>query len=188
MDADNNRTLKITEQGKGVIAVPKGRGSYLLTKFKHADLHLKVDFMVPKGSNSGIYFMGRYEVQVKDSWGKKKVNFGDCGGIYRCRGKNKDRGHSPKLNASLPPGEWQNYDITFRAPRFDKSGKKTANACFVKVVLNGKTIHKNVEVTGPTISAMKEFDPEEAFGPLRIQGDHGPVAYKNLVIQKLSLK
>lgn len=80
------------------------------------------------------------------------------------------------VNASKEPGTWQKYEVVFRAPRIDENGNKTENAEFVKVVHNGQLIHKNAEVTGPTREAMKEFEPEEAMGPIRIQGDHGPVA------------
>jgi hypothetical protein len=144
--------------------------------------------MVPKGSNSGIYFMGRYEIQVFDSYGKKEVKHSDCGGIYQRWGKHKDNGHAPKVNAAGKPGTWQTYDVVFRAPRFDENGKKTENAKFVKVVHNGKVIHENVEVTGPTRAAMKENAPEETKGPIRIQGDHGPVAYRNFRIRHIDLK
>jgi hypothetical protein len=148
------------------------------------DCELHVEFCVPKGSNSGIYLQNRYEVQVFDSFGKAEVGEHDCGAIYErwepSRGKGKEgyEGHTPKVNASKPPGEWQSFDIVFRAPRFDGSGKKTANAVFVKVLHNGKVIHENVECTGPTRGA--KLSDEAPAGPILLQGDHGPVAYRNL--------
>ncbi|NOY57975.1 MAG: DUF1080 domain-containing protein [Calditrichaeota bacterium] len=75
------------------------------------------------------------------------------------------------------------YDIFFRAPRFDKNGRKTANAKFIKVVQNGQIIQENVEVSGPTRSAA--FLDEQPLGPLMLQGDHGPVAYRNVRIRPL---
>ena len=74
--------------------------------------------------------------------------------------------------------------MVFRAPRFDAGGKKTANARFVKVVHNGQVIHENVEVTGPTRAAA--FNDEKPHGPLMLQGDHGPVAYRNPWIKPLA--
>jgi hypothetical protein len=84
------------------------------------------------------------------------------------------------VNASKPPGEWQKFVIDFRAPKFDESGKKIANARFVKVELNGQVLHENVEMKGPTPSGVTGKEAPE--GPLMFQGDHGPVAYRNIRI------
>jgi len=89
------------------------------------------------------------------------------------------------VNATKPPGEWQTFDIVFRAPRFDASGKKIANARVVKVTHNGKVVHENVELTGPTRGGLT--DDDKPLGPLRLQGDHGPVAYRNLRIKPIQL-
>jgi hypothetical protein len=168
----------------------KGRTVNLLTEMEHADVETHVEFCVPKGSNSGVYFMARYEIQVFDSWGAEHPKYSDCGGIYqRWNDAEPDpkkrgyEGHAPRVNASKAPGEWQSFDVVFRAPRFDASGKKIKNACFVKVVHNGKVIHENVEVTGTTRAST--FNDEKPSGPLMLQGDHGPVAYRNLRIKKL---
>src|SRR5918911_3019200 len=98
---------------------------------------LTLEFNVSKGSNSGVYFQGQYEVQILDSFGKKdkELKYGDCGGIYDTA--------APRTNASKAPGEWQTFDVVFRAPRFDAAGKKTANAKFVRVAHNGTVIHEN---------------------------------------------
>jgi hypothetical protein len=127
--------------------------------------------MVPKGSNSGIYLMGRYEVQVLDSYGREKLTYGDMGAIYGVA--------VPKVNACKKPGEWQKFVIDFQAPRFDGK-KKTGNAIFHKVELNGQVIHDKVEVVkGATGGALGGEVPA---GPLMFQGDHGPVAFRNLKI------
>src|SRR5436190_7401951 len=143
--------------GAGVIVNGKdGRTANLFTKDEFGDVEAHVEFMVAKGSNSGVYFMGRYEIQVLDSAGVKDVHYSDCGGIYQRwdpkRGKGQEgyEGHPPKVNASKPAGEWQTFDVVFRAPRFDADGKKTANAIFVKVVHNGQVLHEHVEVSGTT--------------------------------------
>jgi len=187
-DPKNERKIA-TKPGKGILVNgPRGRTRNLFTEKEHGDVEAHIEFMVPKGSNSGIYFMGRYEIQILDSWGKKKVGFGDCGGIYQ-RWDPKRRpqgfeGHAPRVNASKAPGEWQTFDVIFLAPRFDKGGKKTANAKFVKVVHNGIVVHENVEVTGPTRAAA--YRDEKLTGPLMFQGDHGPVAYRNIRIRPLA--
>ena len=149
-----------------------GGGIDIYTEQEFGDCLVEVEVMVPKGSNSGIYLMGRYEIQILDSFGRDKLGMGDMGAIYSIA--------VPKLNACLKAGEWQKYVIDFQAPRFDGK-KKTANANFKKVVLNDKVIHENAEVlkgvTGGSISSS-----EAPVGPLMFQGDHGPVAFRNVRI------
>lgn len=122
------------EEGTGVI-VSKGRAEYLMTTEQYRDVEVHVDFMITSNSNSGVYFCGSHEIQILDSFGVEKPPCpgNACGGIYpeRVNGANV-RGHNPLVNAALPPGEWQTFDVIYRAPRFDVDGKKTANARFVK--------------------------------------------------------
>ena len=159
----------------------------LISETEHGDVEAHIEFAVPKGSNSGVYFQGRYEIQVLDSWGVAKPAYSDCGGIYqRWKDNQGFEGHAPRVNASKRPGEWQTFDVVFRAPRFDTSGKKTENARFVKVTQNGELIHENVELTGPTRAATYENDEKPA-GPIMLQGDHGPVAYRNLQLKRVKL-
>ena len=168
-----------------------GRTKNLVSQQEFGDVQIHVEWMVGKGSNSGVYVMGRYEVQVFDSFGVEKPQSSHAGGIYQrwdpVRGKGKEgyEGHAPLVNASKRPGEWQTYDITFRAPRFAADGRKTANALFVKVLQNGQLVQENIEVTGPTRAALYERDPEKPMGPLMLQGDHGPVAYRNITVTPL---
>ena len=159
---------------------PTGRTTNLVTEETFGDIELYVEFMVAKGSNSGVYLHGLYEVQVFDSWkSDEPMTSSDCGGIYhRWINETGVGGSAPSRNASRKPGDWQSFYIAFRGPRFDASGKKTANAKFLRVVHNGFTIQKDVEVDGPTRAAMNL--PEAAKNPVMLQGDHGPVAYKNI--------
>ena len=182
--ADNGKLLSF-EPGKGsIVNGVNGRTKNLLTRMEHGDAEVHVEFMVPENSNSGVYFMGRYEIQVFDSWGVEKPQHSDCGGIYqRWKDDKGFEGRPPRVNASRKPGEWQSYDVIFRAPRFDQDGKKTANAVFVKVVHNGVVVHENQEVTGPTRAST--YDDEKPLGPMMFQGDHGPVAYRNVRIKTL---
>ena len=188
-DADDEKRL-VSGDGTGVLVNGRnGRTHNLFSRQEFADVELHVEFMVPKGSNSGVYLMGRYEIQVLDSWGVAKPKYSDCGGIYQRwdpgRGKGREgyEGRTPRVNASRPPGEWQTFDIVFRAPRFDADGRKTRNAVFVKVVHNGQVIHEDQELTGPTRAAG--FADERPTGPLMVQGDHGPVAYRNIRVREL---
>lgn len=171
----------------------KGKAGNLVSKSEFGDVEIKVQFMIPKGSNSGIFFQNRYELQILDSYGKadEALKHGDCGGIYERwddskEGKDKGfEGTPPRTNATKAPGAWQEFHVIFRAPRFDDAGKKTENARFVRVVHNGVTIHENAEVTGPTRGGTA--GPEASKGPFKIQGDHGPVAFRKLEVKSLQL-
>ncbi len=154
---------------------PVAHGTDIMTEQSFGDCELRVDIMVAKGSNSGVYLMGRYEVQVFDSFGKAKdqITHADMGGIYSVQ--------APATNAAKAPGEWQTLEVVFRAPRFDGAGKKTESARFVRVTLNGQKVIEDLEVKGPTGG---EIAAEEApTGPLMLQGDHGIVGYRNLTIK-----
>ena len=181
-----NEKMLSTRPGAGTIVNgPTGRTSNLLSKAEFGDVWAHIEFMVSKDSNSGVYFMGRYEIQVFDSWQKKSEYAGiECGGIYARWDNNRNKrfeGHSPRINASLRPGQWQTFDVIFRAPRFDAAGRKVANARFENVVHNGVVVHVDVEVTGPTRAST--YNDEKPKGPLMLQGDHGPVAYRNIRIE-----
>jgi len=184
LDPANEARLAATPGTGAILNGETGRTANLHSKHEHGDVEIHVEFMVPKGSNSGVYLQGRYEIQILDSWGVTDLKHGDCGGIYqRWEDGTGFEGHPPRVNASRKPGEWQTFDATFLAPRFNGSGKKIANAKFVKVVHNGKTVHENVEVTGPTRAAS--FSDEKPLGPLMLQGDHGPVAYRNIRLKPI---
>ena len=178
--------LLSNKPGTGIIVNgPTGKTSNLLSKAEFGDVRAHIEFMVPKGSNSGVYFMGRYEIQVLDSWGAGEPKYSDCGGIYQRWDDNRNpkgyEGHQPRINASRPPGRWQTFDVIFRAPRFDGKGHKIANTRFEKVVHNGIVLHEDVQLTGPTRAST--YNDEKPAGPLMLQGDHGPVAYRNIWIE-----
>ncbi|MCC7466940.1 MAG: DUF1080 domain-containing protein [Saprospiraceae bacterium] len=170
-------------KGAGVLVnLPSKKSrANLLSVREYGDVDVSFDFMMARHSNSGFYLQGRYEVQLLDSWGVQHPGFGDCGGIYARRRWNPKEelfdGVAPRVNACLAPGLWQHLEIEFQAPRFDANGKKTSNARLLKVVLNGTVIHENLELTGPTGGPISE--QEAATGPFMIQGDHGPVAFRN---------
>ena len=168
----------IVKKGSGeMINTPSkanGKSLDIYSTFTHGDARIELEIMVPKGSNSGIYLHGEYEIQVLDSFGRTKLGMGDMGAIYGAK--------PPALNASKKPGEWQKYEIFFHAPKY-KDGKKVKNAHVEKVVLNGKVIQENVELPKPTPGGLT--GKEMAKGPIMFQGDHGPVAYRNIKISPL---
>ncbi|MEM9721919.1 MAG: family 16 glycoside hydrolase [Bacteroidota bacterium] len=183
------KDLQLTE-GSGILAnLPSDSArENLFSSWEHGDLELELEFLLPKGSNSGVYLQGRYEVQLLDSWGNGELRHADCGGIYQrwdpSRGEGKEgfEGHPPQTNASRAPNLWQKFHILFRAPKFDESGQKISPATFEWVYHNGQLIHENVEVFGPTRAAA--FEDEAPMGPLMLQGDHGPVAFRNIRFKK----
>jgi len=185
-DPKNERRL-VPEPGKGVLVNDlMKRPRDLVTKQSFGDVEVRLEFLIPKRSNSGVKLEGLYEIQICDSYGKKELTGDDCGGVYpraelRPRYHYLDKGVAPKSNAARRPGEWQSLDIVFLAPRFDAEGKKTANARFVKVVLNGVVIHEDVELKWPTGHAWTK--KEVPTGPLLLQGDHGPVAFRNVRVR-----
>jgi len=140
-----------------VLKSPKS-GSNLITDQKFRDFKLHIEFRYPRHSNSGVYLRGRYEVQVSDSKGKEPLS-GELGGIYGFL--------SPTRMMAKEPGEWQTYDITL-------VGR------FVTVVANGVTIICNQEIPGITGGALDSNEGEP--GPIMLQGDHGPIEYRNIVL------
>lgn len=147
-------------------------------EFSSYQLHLEFWLPLMKDSsgqgrsNSGVYNLSRYEVQVLDSYGLES-KWDDCGGVYKVA--------VPLVNACRPPEHWQSYDIIFHAPTFDSDGKKTGNAKLT-VLHNGVLIHNNVDVPGPTVGGI---EPEAAAGPLMLQ-DHGcAVRFRNIWLRPL---
>ena len=171
VDPDNPKELAVKDEGSELVNA-KAHGSDIYSEATHGDAVIRLEVMVPQGSNSGIYVHGEYEIQVLDSWGHEKPGGGDMGAVYGAA--------PPKDPVYRKPGEWSTYEIHFRAPRFDAAGKKTANARLQKVILNGKVIHADLELKGPTPGGVNGKEKPE--GPLLFQGNHGPVAYRNIRI------
>ena len=186
LDPDNNRRL-VGEPGDGVMINGEiGKTPSLVTKRPFGDVEVHLEFMVAKGSNSGVIFHGNHEIQILDSHGIEKPTAGHCGGIYP-RAENEptyhhiDEGSPPRVNAAKPPGEWQTMDIIFQAARFDNAGTKTAHAKFVRVVHNGQVIQENHEV--PWASGPNWDRQQRPRGPIIFQGDYGPVALRNIRVR-----
>ena len=147
------------------------------TKQAFTDFKLHLEFFLPfkplgRGqgrANSGLYLQHRYEVQVLDSFGLKGLD-NECGGIYK--------NAAPKVNMCFPPLQWQTYDVEFTAAKFDKDGKKTANAV-VTVRHNGVTVHDGLELKGATPGGGFKTEVP-APGPFYLQGHGNPVVYRNV--------
>ncbi len=145
----------------------------IFSEKKFGDCRIELQVMVPQGSNSGIYVMGEYEIQVLDSWGRQKMTGGDMGAVYGAS--------PPGVNASRKPGEWQRYVIDFRAPKFDAAGNKKTMAKLLTVELNDQLLHEDLTMKQQTPGGVA--GKEAPTGPLMFQGNHGPVAYRNIVVK-----
>ncbi|WP_222984175.1 3-keto-disaccharide hydrolase [Flagellimonas meishanensis] len=145
------------EAQDGILVNPES-GSNLITDEKFQDFKLHIEFQYPEGSNSGIYLRGRYEVQIEDNYGFTPMDI-YFGGIYGFL--------EPNENAAKPAGEWQTYDITLIGRR-------------VTVVANGRTVIDDRTIPGITGGALDSKEGE--LGPIMIQGDHGPIKFRNIVL------
>ncbi|MFA4028859.1 MAG: hypothetical protein GDYSWBUE_001241 [Candidatus Fervidibacterota bacterium] len=146
----------------------------LVSEQRFGDFQLHIEFIMPRGSNSGVYLQGRYEIQLLDSHGAKPESH-MCGGIYGLL--------PPRFNASKPAGEWQVFDVKFVQARRSPDGKIVRRAR-VTVIHNGVTIHENAEIARVTGGALD--GNEGTPGPLMLQGDHGPVHFRNIYIRPLT--
>jgi hypothetical protein len=166
--------------GDRIVNGPDGKTCNLVTDENFGSFELYAEFMNARGSNSGIFLHGLYEIQIFDSYGfSGKLVEGDCGGIYERDGGGG--GSPPSINACRAPGEWQSLRIWFQAPRFDSNGKMAAHPKVVRVLLNEVPIQENFTLMGPTVAHMKI--PEAARNPIMLQGNHGPVAFRNIYIK-----
>jgi hypothetical protein len=160
-------------------------GGLLVSKQSFGDCQLHLEWFVPADvqgegqdrSNSGVYLMGRYEVQILDSYNNKTYFDGQAGAIYKQR--------PPLVNACRKPGEWQVYDIIFKAPRFDDKGKLQQPA-YMTLLHNGVLIQDHFEIMGNTYySKPPRYTAHPAKLPLRIQYHHSPVHFRNIWIREL---
>jgi hypothetical protein len=197
-----SRLLPVGEGGSPesvLLCGADGRGSDIMTKDPFADYELHIEFTVPKGSNSGVYNRGLFEIQVFDSYGKDKLGWHDCGALY-------ERAF-PRENLAKPPGEWQSYDITLKGKQlsliwngkpvyqdYDVRYGDTDREAFERLNQENKSKPAELQVklreeNGRCIGYFGEggtrasLDGPDRPGPILLQGDHGPVAYRNILIR-----
>jgi len=168
----------------GYVQVVPGTGD-IATREEFGDCQLHIEWATPtevKGEgqergNSGVFFMERYEVQILDSYNNKTYYHGQAGAIYNQ--------YAPLVNASRKPGEWQSYDIIFKAPKFDEQGKVTERAR-ITVLHNGVLIQNNVEIYGNTWHDRAAlYIAHGPKAPLRLQDHHNTMRFRNIWIRQL---
>ena len=173
-----------------------GKASQIKTKKKFGDIQLHIEWKTPinkvnqgqdKG-NSGVFFMNQFEVQVLDSFENITYPNGQAGSIYKQK--------IPMVNASLPPGEWQSYDIIFYAPRYTDT-LHLKEPAKLTVFHNGVLIHHNVELTGSTQYIAEPyyvldnpFNDQASFGkmPFSLQDHNAGVSFRNIWVRELNKK
>lgn len=170
--------------GKGFFSVVKGSGN-LRTKREFGDCQLHIEWRTPakvegegqERGNSGVFLQSRYEVQILDSYNNRTYSNGQAASIYKQ--------YIPLVNASRKPGEWQTYDIFFRAPQFAEDGS-VKRPGYVTVVHNGVLVQDHVELKGTTVNVgVQSYSKHNPKEPLMLQ-DHGfPVSFRNVWIREL---
>jgi hypothetical protein len=170
---------------EGAVTVVGGAGD-IETRQSFGDVQLHVEWRSPATidgdgqgrGNSGVFLQKRYEVQVLDSYDNRTYSNGQAASIYKQ--------HIPLANASRPPGEWQTYDIVFRAPRFDNAGK-LLEAGYLTVLHNGVLVHDHSKLEGLTVYiGAPYYEAHPARQPLMLQ-DHGnPVSFRNIWLRELA--
>lgn len=165
--------------------VPRAGG--LVTKESFGDVQLHLEWTTPTGTpparvgqsrgNSGVIFMGRYEVQVLASYSNRTYADGGAGAIYGL--------YPPMVNPCLPEGQWNSYDIVFEAPRFQ--AEKLIKPAYLTLFFNGILAHNKVELLGATSrEPIAAYTPHAPELPLSLQGHAGPARFRNIWIRRLT--
>jgi hypothetical protein len=202
--SDPARLVPVAEGGRPdavLLCGDDGRGSDLMTTESFGDYDLHFEFTVPRGSNSGVYNRGLFEIQIFDSFGVARPAFHDCGALYERA--------VPPMNFAKSPGEWQSYDITMKGKRLtlvwngqdvyrdrDVRYGETDKAAFERLTAENATRPPELRVKlekrdGKYIGFFGEggtrsgLDGPDRPGPILLQGDHGPVAFRNIRIRRL---
>jgi len=163
------------------------RSGSLITKDAFGDCQLHLEWMTPTGTdaarvgqmrgNSGVILMRRYEVQVLSSYDNITYADGAAGAIYGM--------YPPLVNPCRPEGEWNMYDIVFKAPQFD--GAKLVKPAYLTLFFNGLIVHDHVELLGSTaVEPIAKYQPHPPEEPFLLQGHAGPVRYRNIWIRRLA--
>ena len=186
-DDPGRLVIGTVDAGDAPELIAPGRGADLATVSHHGDMTVSLDYLLPAGSNAGVIPHGRYELQLLDAdhrqakfQAKDLVKAGG-GGLHKSGHLSAYGYAAPTRMPDLAPGKWHSLSFTFVAPRFGPDGAKTADARFARVAVDGVTVLTDAAMSGST--GKRERGAETPTGPLVLQGDHGPVAFRNLRIE-----
>ncbi|MGI9626378.1 MAG: 3-keto-disaccharide hydrolase [Longimicrobiales bacterium] len=169
----------------GAMTVMPGTGS-IQTRQEFGDVQLHIEWRTPAEvsgegqgrGNSGVFLMGRYELQVLDSYENRTYSNGQAGSVYKQ--------HIPMVNASRGPGLWQSYDVAFVAPRFSAEGTLLSPA-YMTVFHNGVLILNHVELEGPTVFIGEPaYEAHGDRGPILLQDHSNPVSFRNIWVREIT--
>ena len=158
----------------------------IVTKESFGDIQLHVEWTTPpvddpmrvgqQRGNSGIVFMGRYEVQVLS--GYENITYAD-GGVAAMYGV-----YPPMVNPCMPEGQWNTFDFVFEAPKFDED--KLVKPAFLTLFFNGIMVHNRAQFLGSTAhEPLAAYTPHAAELPLQLQGHAGPTWYRNIWVRRI---
>ena len=179
LDAWKNGDAWVIQNGYAEV-----RGETIHTNQAFGDCQLHLEFATPevvkgKGQgrgNSGVFLMGKYEVQILDSFENPTYFDGQCGAVYKQQ--------PPSVNASRKPGEWQSFDIVFTAPRFNQNGDLESPA-FITVFHNGVLIHNHFELPGGTFwDQAPHYKAHPSKLPITLQNHGNPTRFRNIWIRE----
>jgi hypothetical protein len=179
----NGAEMKWTIADNAMTVTPNSGN--LETKQKFGDCQLHIEWRTPaevKGDgqgrgNSGIFMMGRYEIQILDSYNNPTFSNGQAGSVYKQ--------HIPLVNACKPPGEWQSFDIIFSAPRFSENGSVLEPAR-VTILQNGVLVQNNVAIWGSVRNTgMPRYEKHADKEPIVLQDHHNPMSFRNIWVREL---
>lgn len=168
----------------GCMEVVPQTGS-IQTKQNFGDVQLHLEWMTPATdaditgqakSNSGVFFQGKYEVQILDSYQNRTYSNGQAGAVYKQ--------YAPLVNAMNKPGEWQTYDIVFTAPKFDGQDQLVSPG-YLTVIHNGVLIQNHVEIKGSTVYQGLPSYEVHGNGPIMLQDHDNPIRFRNIWVREL---
>ncbi len=167
-----------------LVVEPNSGSLQTANTFGDCQIHIEWSAPTPPESssqargNSGVLIMGRYEIQILDSYNNITYADGQASAVY---GQ-----YPPLVNVTRPPGEWNVYDIVFKAPQFD--GSKLVKPAYVTVFHNGTLVQYNREILGEVAhKALAKYTPQSPAGPLVLQDHHNPTRFRNIWVRPLDL-